>query len=337
MSPPSSPAPSSPFPAWNEENKAGFVQQYNLDHLSLCLFSRHSLLPVFPDPAPASYPIASVTKTFTAWCCLLPEARPYLDTPLIEILPSFKVQDESATKNLTPRDALCHTSGLAPQTDSWVRCTDSRREYLVRNLPTFAFAASYKEHHRYSNVMYAVLGLWLEEITGQCWEDLIVDRIQSPLGLESLRHLEPGWEQHCPAPHALRSERLERIPPFFTTRHHPIAPASELRMNMYDLARWGQTHLQLDPQDERWQPHSFVSDERPFPECGPLQYGLGWRLDTVKGKRRVWHTGQCSGYTALLSLYPEQGIGLAAATNRSSATDALHALDLKFLHGNQTL
>jgi CubicO group peptidase (beta-lactamase class C family) len=282
------------------------------------------------------YPIASVTKTFTAWCCLQPQVRELLDVPFREVMPWFRVQNEEATRTLTPRDALCHFSGLAPQTASWVRSTQPRRAFLEHHLPGYDFAADFRSAHRYSNVMYAVLGQWLEDITGSAWENLIEDWIRKPLGLDSLQPLAPGWEQTCPPPHECKHGVLERIPPFFSTANHVIAPASELRMTMQDLARWGQHHLGLNPEDERWRPHSFVNDTRPFPEFGPLHYGLGWRLDTVHGRRRVWHTGQCSGYTTLLSLYPEEGTGLAAATNCSATTDALHRLDLRVLHPNQT-
>ena len=65
---------------------------------------------------------------------------------------------------------------------------------------------------------------------------------------------------------------------------------------------------------------------------GPLGYGLGWRLDTVKGETRIWHSGQCSGYSTLLSLYPDRGEGMAVATNLSGAVDVLQALELAVFH-----
>ena len=331
----------SPFcPDTSESSDGGveaFLREQHLDRISGSLFSRSVLTPLFNEDRNESYPIASVTKTFTAWCCLLPDARPYLDRPITEILPKFRLNDDEVTRKFTPRDALCHFSGLAPQTDSWVRSTLSRREYIETVLPGLDFFPDYQNKHRYSNVMYAVLGCWLEELTGQCWEDLIDTWIRDPLGVTSLRHIEPGWKDICPPPYALEEGHLKEIPPFFSTRHHLIAPASELMMTMRDLAHWGQHHLELSPDDERWRPHSFVTLDRPFNSFGPLHYGLGWRLDTVDGHQRAWHSGQCSGYTTLLSLYPKQGIGLAVATNRSAATHALHKLDLEFLHRNQTL
>jgi len=87
--------------------------------------------------------------------------------------------------------------------------------------------------------------------------------------------------------------------------------------SMPDLARWGQALLRLDPDDVRWRPHSRIRDG--------LHYGLGWRLDKVRGRRRVWHSGQCSGYAALLQLDPDGGKGYALAANRSGSLGALQA------------
>ncbi|WFB35395.1 serine hydrolase [Kiritimatiellota bacterium B12222] len=275
------------------------------------------------------FPIASVTKTFTAHLCLQPQARQYLDHPVQELLPYFTLQDPSATTEITPRDLLCHYSGLAPHTSDWVSSPLSRKAYICDRLPLLPIEGPFKEKHRYSNVMYAVLGQWLEEIHGKTWEELMDQDIFQPLHMHQSSHIKADWHQVAPNPYALSSSGdLERIPYFFATDHHLIAPASEVMSSMSDLARWGQFLLQLDPQDERWRPHAHITDQRPFPEFGPLHYGLGWRLDTVRGIPRYWHSGQCSGYTTLLTLYPEQKKGLAIATHRSDAVDLLHGADL---------
>lgn len=285
----------------------------------------------------AQYPIASITKTFTAALCLEPDLKDHLDRPFVEVMPYFRLQNEEATQQMTPRDALCHRSGLAPHTATWVGNSMSRKQYVTQVLPTLPVADDWREHHRYSNILYAVLGLWIEEITGETWESLIQSRVRDPLGLESLHVLEPGWEEVCPPPLALEQGELVEIPPFYSQKNHLISPASELRMSVSDLAKWGQHHLRLPADTERWRIHCPVSESPDHPERGPLSYGLGWRIDTVHGRMRVWHSGHCSGYTSLLSLYPNEGVGLAAAVNRSEAVEDLHQLELDLLHANQTL
>lgn len=304
------------------------AQRHALPDFTLTRFSSTEINRL-TGKADTRFPLASVTKTFTSHLCLEPELRPFLDVPLCETIPFFKLQDPRASAEMTPRDALCHFSGLAPHTTDWVRCTLSRAEYVRERLPRMPAEGPFREKHRYSNLMYAVLGVWIEQTTGISWEQQLEERILKPLKLDRTEVLDESWKGKVPPPHRrTESGILEEIPPFFARRGHLIAPASEMLGSMGDLARWGQVLLELDPQDERWRPHNRVTPKPSFPEFGPLDYGLGWRLDTVRGEPRYWHSGQCSGYTTLLTLYPERKTGMAAAVSRSEAVDALLKADL---------
>lgn len=273
------------------------------------------------------FPLASVSKTFTAHLCLQPAFRDKLDLPIQAVLPCFKLQDPEATRLMTPRDALCHFSGLDPHPEDWVRCDLSREAYIRERLPLLPSAGPFREKHRYSNIMYAVLGQWLEVLDGRTWEAQISQDLLTPLQLTRTSHLDAEWTTDAAPPHAKTADgKIEAIPPFYARKQHLIAPASELIGSMPDLARWGQWMLGLDPADERWQPHNRIS------EAEPLEYGLGWRLDTIHGEPRYWHSGQCSGFSTLLTLYPRQKRGLAAAVNCSGTVDVLQAMDRESLH-----
>ncbi len=279
-------------------------------------------------------PIASVTKTFTAELILRAAARQQLslDAPIAEQLPGFALADPDASRHLTPRDALCHFSGLPPHTWAWVYGDLSRDRFLRERLPHLAATGPFRAEHRYSNLLYAVLGQLLEARTGLSWEQALHDHIQLPLELRSLRTLDEHWATACAAPNRRVKGQPQPMPPFAARAHHPIAPASELACSLPDLVRWGQYQLAPPPHDERWRPHNRVSDTPSHPLLSPTDYGLGWRIDHLHGQRRVWHSGQCSGFTALLSLYPDQQRGFAALTNTDSALPELLALELHLLH-----
>ena len=271
--------------------------------------------------ADTRFPLASVTKTFTSHLCLVPACKNMLDVPLIDVLPYFELADSEATRQMTPRDALCHFSGLAPHTRDWVRCGLSREAYIRNRLPLLPSEGPFKEKHRYSNLMYAVLGQWLEELDGRSWEVQVTEDILKPLGMSGTSHIDETWTEDAALPHGVsESGATHEIPPFFAKRNHLIAPASELIGSMPDLAKWGQFLLGLNPEDERWKPHSCIR------ENPRLDYGLGWRLDHIHGEPRYWHSGQCSGYTTLLCLNPDQKTGTALATNRSDAVDLLQEM-----------
>ena len=67
-----------------------------------------------PADAQTLYQIASCTKAFTATAAavLATEGKLDFDTPVIEYLPAFRLNDRYATENLTLRDFLSHRSGL---------------------------------------------------------------------------------------------------------------------------------------------------------------------------------------------------------------------------------
>ncbi|MCC5848716.1 MAG: beta-lactamase family protein [Verrucomicrobia bacterium] len=288
-------------------------------------------LPMVPE---TRFPLASITKTFTTDLLLRAAGagRVDLDAPIIEQLPGFALADLEATARMTPRDAACHYSGLPPHTWAWVFGDRPRQAFIRERLPHLASEGPFREKHRYSNLMYAVLGQLIETGTGPDWEAALEMEILRPLGLHHTGILSENWAD---APMLARpyadGDRPRKIPFFVAKRGHLIAPASEMVGTVPDLATWGQALFKLSPEDERWQPHNEIigdgmDGDRPL-NLGPLHYGLGWRLDRVGGSMRVWHSGQCSGYSLLLSLMPETGTGHVYACNRSGAVGALQALD----------
>jgi CubicO group peptidase (beta-lactamase class C family) len=60
------------------------------------------------------FAIGSCTKAFTATSMgiLVDEGKLDWDKPVRENLPSFKLKDSYATERMTPRDLVCHRSGL---------------------------------------------------------------------------------------------------------------------------------------------------------------------------------------------------------------------------------
>jgi Domain of unknown function (DUF3471)/Beta-lactamase len=54
-----------------------------------------------------------------------------------------------------------------------------------------------------------------------------------------------------------------------------------------------------------------------FVEDGDTHYGLGFRLHSYRGERVVWHGGGWSGWSTLMKMLPDRGVGIAVFTNRS--------------------
>jgi CubicO group peptidase (beta-lactamase class C family) len=266
------------------------------------------------------FPIASCTKPLTAAMVLeqVNSGAVALDQPLKDIVPEFRLMDPDATNEMTLRDVLCHRTGLPPHTWSWVYGSDTRKDFMYNRLPHLDPICGFKERHAYSNIMYAFAGYVLECLTGKPWELQVDPRFV---------HLDEQWFEQADV--ALPYRDGKRIPFFHAEKNHLIAPASELMSTASALSNW-----------------LFELDVLPMAQAqvnvsNRTSYGLGWRLtDTAQG-REVWHSGQCSGYTAYMSTIPGIKAGIVLLSNQQNIVDELHTLAANFyarvLGGNPTL
>src|ERR1041384_3516387 len=89
-----------------------------------------------PVTADTQFPIGSSTKAFTAsvLATLVDEGRLDWDTPVREYLPGFRMHDPVATDLLTPRDMLCHRSGLPRHDLLWIDNNELTRADVVARL-----------------------------------------------------------------------------------------------------------------------------------------------------------------------------------------------------------
>jgi len=167
--------------------------------------------PVNPD---GYFRIGSNTKTFVSVVLLqlVAEHRLSLDDTVARWLPGVVHGNGNDGNKITVHELLQHTSGLHNYTvDLQARITSpeayrklefehfSRPDLLniaFSHQPTSAPGAAFN----YSNTNYILLGMIIEKVTHDSWEDQVTRRIIVPLGL---RHtFAPGTSTRLPSPHA---------------------------------------------------------------------------------------------------------------------------------------
>ena len=97
----------------------------------------------------------------------------------------------TAWSNVTVRHLLSHTSGIKNFVELPVFRNDVRKDYTaeefmahIRDLP-LDFQPG--ERSKYSNTGYYLLGLVIENVSGQSYGDFIASRIFRPLGMTTAR------------------------------------------------------------------------------------------------------------------------------------------------------
>ncbi|MBJ8110204.1 beta-lactamase family protein [Bacillus cereus group sp. N6] len=136
--------------------------------------------------------IGSVTKTFTATVVLqlAEENRLNLDDSIEKWLPGVIQGNGYDDKQITIRQLLNHTSGIAEYTRSKsFNLMDTKKSYRAEELvkmgssmpPDFAPGKSWS----YSNTGYVLLGILIETVTGNSYAEEIENRIIEPLELSN--------------------------------------------------------------------------------------------------------------------------------------------------------
>ncbi|MGW2250545.1 serine hydrolase domain-containing protein [Kitasatospora sp. NPDC001660] len=144
------------------------------------------------DPG-GRFRIGSVTKTFVATVLLqlVGEGRLSLDDTVESLLPG----EVPNGANITVRQLMNHTSGLPNYTrdrafdvhdQGWL-ATGRYRSYSLQDLLDIAWkyppAFPPGTDWQYSNTNYLVVGMIIEDLTGNSWNDEVERRVIRPLGL----------------------------------------------------------------------------------------------------------------------------------------------------------
>lgn len=296
--------------------------------------------------------LASISKLFTT-TLLLRAANAGeidLDEPVNRYLPpALRITTVDGAPAESPvRALLSHTSGLP----AGARGADLGNSLLTRitnagPLRSLADAITGLqlvprpgERVIYSNTAFNVAGYIAGAAFGQPFEDAARTHVLDPLGMEGAAF----------TPH--------RIGPGVATPYGSIVPpgvgpkpADQLRLvatpmggltaSVLDLARFGQMVLNGGEHDGRRILSRPLFDAattmsaRNHPELDQ-GFGLGFKVQTWRGRRIIGHDGNMPGVATQMWLAPDDGVGVVALTNGYSlavpheiAAAALgHALDL---------
>ncbi|HPC83715.1 MAG TPA: serine hydrolase [Thermoanaerobaculaceae bacterium] len=285
-------------------------------------------LPVSPRTI---FPIGSATKPFTAVLLgmLADEKKVDFFAPVRHTLPSFRLRDALASERITLADMLTHRSGLPRHDGVWYGEPGLSRDELVARLAALEPTARFRSKFQYSNLLFVVAGHVAEVATGQSWEELMEGRVLAPLGMErTVFSLDQAQALGDVArPYRDRGHGIVPAPFRDVTL---IAPAGGLWSTAEDLSRW----LQLLQARGAWQGRQLIDEGTLTALMRPITptrlstddkalsqpyYGLGWFVDTYRGRLRAYHGGNLDGFSTLVTLFPNDRIGIAILANAGSS------------------
>ena len=294
------------------------------------------------DPAPVGprtrFGIASNTKAFTATALgiLVEEGKVDWDAPVIRYLPDFALYDPYVTRELTVRDLLVHRSGLGLGAGDllwWPASTYDRHE-IARRLRYIKPATSFRSAYAYDNVLYLVAGELIERVSGQSWEEFVQSHILARVGMtgSNVRHSDAERGGDVATPHAMVDGTVRPIAPFASDNTNP---AGGINSNAEDMAKWmivqldsgrladGSRLFQPATTRQLWRVVTPMPIGAPPPGLEHLApnfngYALGFGVSDYRGHKKLQHSGGLPGYVSLVTMIPDQRLGVAVLTNQES-------------------
>ena len=291
-------------------------------------------LPVTPETL---FAIGSASKAFTTFVLgtLVDGGLLNWDEPIRTYLHDFLLHDEYASAHLNTRDMTSHRSGLPRHDLTWYNNESITRAELVHNLRYLPANKELRETFQYNNLMFLTAGYLIEQLTGQTWEDAVRSRIFHPLGMARSNFdvaVSQRDSDHA-LPYVQKGDEINKV------EFRPItvmAPAGAINSSVREMARWllvqlaegaldGERLIDAGTLRETRQPHMVVPGLPQEPEKSALTYGMGWFIDTWRGHLRVHHGGHIDGFSALVTLYPRDDVGVVVLVNKngSALTDLI--------------
>jgi len=253
------------------------------------------------------FEIGSVTKVFTALATAqLTLADPALPATTVGGMIEGGVSDD--LKQRTVLELLTHTSGVERLPPSfgmlyliWHR-QDPYRSYdekaLRKDLGRTSIASK-RGQFLYSNYGYMILGLLLEGLADQSYEQIIKTGILDPLGMSSsFVHYTPENADACIQGFGETGTKVG------IWRHHSSAPAGAIKSNAHDLAIFMRAFLYLGENSLGQAMAKSLQVETPV--SGRRSLAFGWQVSRYKNKVIYWHNGATGGYRAFVGMIPEE-------------------------------
>ena len=289
-------------------------------------------LPVTPR---SIFAIGSSSKAFTATALgiLVDEKKLDWDKPVRDYLPAFRLQDESASARMTPRDLLCHRSGLARHDLAWIGSAFSRKELFDR-MRFLEPNADFRSIFEYNNFMFMTAGYLAGEVTDSTWEDVVRTRIFEPLGMKDsdFSIKDSRKKPDVSLPYGEKEDKVIELP---FRDIDAMGPAGSINSNVLDMAQWVLLNLNKGKAGDKQviseaglaeihSPQMVIRDGafrilEKYPEMSSSSYGLGWIITQYRGHPWIHHGGNVDGFTAFVTFFPRDDIGVVVLSNMNGS------------------
>ncbi|HZU86730.1 MAG TPA: serine hydrolase domain-containing protein, partial [Anaerolineaceae bacterium] len=275
-----------------------------------------------PNQVDTKFNLGSMNKMFTAIAILqLVEAgKLSLDDPIIKYLPNYPNPEVAA--QVTIHHLLTHTSGLGDAFTEQFAKNPNQYRSNADYLPLFVdkpLQSQPGEQFFYSNAGYVVLGLLIEQVSGQSYEDYIQQNILDPSGMSNTA----AYEIDAAVPGLAVGYTTKD----FDSNETGILTSNAALMPGKGFAAGGDYSTVEDLFHFRT---ALLNFELLSPESTELlltsqvvvrensNYAYGFFVRTISEQRMIGHTGGAPGVCSFLFMLPDTNYTIIVLSNSDS-------------------
>lgn len=178
-------------------------------------------------------------------------------------------------------------------------------------------------HWRYSNTNYLLLGAIVARVSHMPWEAYIRKHIFARAGMTHSAFVEDEPRLTGMATgYMQRQNGIAAVPArwMHALSNGWVGPDGAIVSTVGDMARWDDAFFGgniVNAADVRLATTSDI-----LPSGKVTHYGFGWSIDTVDGKKRIWHGGSTLGFGAVNEYFPQIHEAIVVLTNNENGSSS---------------
>lgn len=292
------------------------------------------------------YMIASNTKAMTTLMLgrLVDAGRIDWDTPVVDLLPGFRLGDAATTAKVQVQHLVCACTGLPRQDYEWLmEFKDATPATSLATLATMQPTTGFGELYQYSNPLASAGGyvgahvLYPGQPLGEAYDRAMQEQVFGPLGMAGTTFdMAKALAGNHAAPHgSTLAGQPTRIGMELNYSVVPLRPAGGAWSSVNDMLRYVRMELAngvaLD--GTRIASEAVIAERRKAKVAigNDAIYGMGLETDTTWGVPVVKHGGSMFGYKSDMMWLPAHGVGAVILTNSEDGRPLLGGFQRRLL------
>lgn len=275
-----------------------------------------------PVESDTLFELGSTTKAFTGLAVLKleQEEKINLNDSVKQYIPGFTVKYKEQDMDITLRQLLYHTSGIAFESIGDIPISDSEDalaevvELVTKRPLNFRPGTKFL----YATANYDVLGLVIENVTGLSYEEYMKTNILTPLGLTNT-HMSREEVQN----NMSKGYKINLLKPreYHAPTYRGNTPAGYIIIDIEDLTEWIKIQLGMNDIDDFYK-QLIEQSHRPDRMVSPTQkgtsYAAGWNV-VQDGRGELFHPGENPNFSSYVVFRPEEQLGVGVLANINSS------------------